>query len=80
MEPLEQVRVGIVGPSWWVNYWHLAAIQTHPQAIITGICGDSEREPSEVQAKYGTDAQYYTNLEKMLDETPIVKYVCVCQP
>ena len=38
MSLAEKVRVGIIGPSWWVNYWHLAALQNHPNAEIVAVC------------------------------------------
>ncbi len=77
--PKEQVRVGIIGPSWWVNFWHLPAIQNHPNAYITAVCGESDRDPDEVKTKYGPDARYYTNVEEMLDHAPL-DGVIVCTP
>lgn len=74
-----KVRVGIIGPSWWVNFWHLPAIQNHPDAEITGVCGEKPREPGEVQAKYGPNARFYTNVETMLRDAPL-DGVIVCTP
>lgn len=79
MEPLEEVRVGIIGPSWWVNYWHLPAIQNHPQSEIHAICGTSERKPEEIAAKYGCQARFFTDYESMLDKVPL-DGVIVCTP
>jgi predicted dehydrogenase len=78
-EPLEEVRVGIVGPSWWVDYWHLAAIRNHPAAEIHAICGGSERAPGDVTHKYGVQARYFTNLDEMLDRVAL-DGVVVCTP
>ena len=36
---LETVRVGIVGTSWWADSMHLPALDSHPHAEITAICG-----------------------------------------
>lgn len=72
------MRVGIIGPSWWVNYWHLPALQNHPKAEIVAVCGASEREPEATIAKYGTSA-LFTDFEKMLDEVPM-DGVVVCTP
>lgn len=77
--PKEQVRVGIIGPSWWVNFWHLPAVQNHPNAVVTAVCGTSNRDPDEVRAKYGSDARYYTDLNIMLDNAPL-DGVIVCTP
>jgi predicted dehydrogenase len=74
-----KVRVGIIGPSWWVNFWHLPAVLNHPDAEITGVCGEKPRELSEVQAKYGPNARFYTDMETMLREAPL-DGVIVCTP
>jgi len=73
------VRVGIIGPSWWVDYWHLPAIQNHPHAIITAICGQKERDREEIHAKYGEHARNYTDVATMLRESPL-DGVIVCTP
>lgn len=78
-EPLTSVRIGIIGPSWWVNYWHLPGIQNHPAAIIKAVCGETLRDPAEVKAKYGEHAEPYTSVEKMLDEVEL-DGVIVCTP
>jgi predicted dehydrogenase len=79
LDPLETVRIGIIGPSWWVNYWHLAAIQTHPNAEITALCGEKPRDAEEVRTKYGPNARYYTDREAMLDSAAL-DGVIVCTP
>ena len=79
MQEWERVRIGIIGPSWWVNYWHLPAIENHPQAVITAVCGERERDAAEVQAKYGASARYYTDRVAMLDSGE-VDGVVVCTP
>ena len=76
---LEKVKIGIVGPSWWINYWHLPAIQNHPNAEIVAICGDTPRNLIDIQEKYGENAQYFTDLEKMLESVEI-DGVIVCTP
>lgn len=76
---METVRVGIIGPSWWVDFWHLPAIQGHPSAEITGVCGQKERTPDEVRAKFGPHAVYYTDIETMLDKAPLDGAI-VCMP
>ncbi len=79
MNGSERVRVGIIGPSWWVNYWHLPAIQNHPHAEIAAVCGANARDAAEVQAKYGASAQAYTDMEAMLESVPL-DGVVVCTP
>jgi predicted dehydrogenase len=79
VESGETVRIGIIGPSWWVNYWHLPAIQNHPQAEIVGVSGEKPREEADVRAKYGAQARYFTDYETMLTEIPM-DGVVVCTP
>jgi predicted dehydrogenase len=76
---METVRVGIIGPSWWVDFWHLPAIQGHPSAEITAVCGTKARDPEEVRAKFGPHAVYYTDMEAMLDTAPLDGLI-VCTP
>ena len=78
-EPLDEVRVGIIGPSWWVDYWHLAAIKNHPAAEIHAVCGGKERAPGDVTHKYGVQARYFTDYDQMLDCIPL-DGVVVCTP
>ncbi|HLJ57579.1 MAG TPA: Gfo/Idh/MocA family oxidoreductase [Chthonomonadaceae bacterium] len=77
--PLDEVRVGIIGPSWWVDYWHLAAIKNHPAAEIHAVCGSADRAPGDVTGKYGVQARYFTNYEQMLDSVSL-DGVIVCTP
>ena len=76
---LETVRVGIIGPSWWVNYWHLPAVQNHPHAEITAVCGASARDEADVQAKYGPNTRFYTDIDTMLQDAPL-DGVIICTP
>ncbi len=69
LDILEAVRVCLAGPSWWADYWHLPAIQHHPNAEIVGVCGERARDAQEVRARYGDSARYFTDLDAMLDAT-----------
>ncbi|MDE2126284.1 MAG: Gfo/Idh/MocA family oxidoreductase [Armatimonadetes bacterium] len=76
---LKEVRIGIIGPSWWVDYWHLPALLRHPRARITGVAGAKDRPPHEVATKFGESVRYFTRASSMLDETHPVGVV-VCTP
>ena len=78
-EPLDEVRVGIIGPSWWVDYWHLAGIRNHPVAEIHAVSGSKERAAGDVTHKYGVQARYFTDYEEMLNSAPL-DGVIVCTP
>lgn len=78
-QTLDEVRVGIIGPSWWVDYWHLAGIKCHPIAEIHAVTGSSTREEGEVTRKYGVQARYYTDYDQMMDFVPL-DGIIVCTP
>ena len=78
-QPKTTVRIGIIGPSWWVKFWHLPALQAHPNAMITAVCGANQRDPAELSALYGAQAQGWTDYEKMLDEASL-DGVIICTP
>ena len=69
LDILDAVRVCLAGPSWWADYWHLPAIQNHPNAEIVGVCGEKARDAAAVRAKYGDSARYFTDIDAMLDAT-----------
>lgn len=79
LDPLETVRIGIVGPSWWVNYWHLPALQNHANTEVVAVCGTSERGQDSVREKYGANARYFNDYEKMMDSVAL-DGVIVCTP
>lgn len=33
------VRVGVVGTSWWADAMYLPALDNHPDAVVTAVCG-----------------------------------------
>ena len=79
MDERGNVRVGIIGPSWWVNFWHLPAIENHPHAEVYAVCGAKARDEADVKAKYGPNARFFTDREQMLAEVPL-DGVIVCTP
>lgn len=79
LQSLEKVRIGVIGPSWWVDYWHLPALQQHPNAVMVALCGAKEREAQAVEAKYGSGIRTFTDMERMFD-TVEMDGVIVCTP
>ena len=71
--------MGVVGPSWWFDYWHLPAIRRHPAAEIVGVCGDRLRTPEEIRERYGDYAVYFTDLDRFLDDAK-PDGVVICTP
>lgn len=75
----KRVRIGIIGPSWWVDYWHLPALRNHPAAEVAAVCGFSRRDVREVRERYGPSAQYFTDYQEMLGAVTL-DGVIVCTP
>lgn len=61
----DQVRVGVVGTSWWADQMYLRSLASHPQATIAAICGRN-RERAEVLAKKYEIAAVYTDYRQLL--------------
>ncbi|HMN27595.1 MAG TPA: Gfo/Idh/MocA family oxidoreductase [Caldilineaceae bacterium] len=62
----KQVRIGLIGASWYADGMHLPSLTSHPQANVVAICA-RRREPAEALAqKYGV-AQVYTDHQAMFD-------------
>ena len=55
------VRVGVVGTSWWADAMYLPALQSHPSAELVAICGRNQGRTEEMAAKYGI-AKTFTRL------------------
>lgn len=50
---IEQVRVGVVGTSWWADRMHLPALKSHASVCIAAICGRNQQRAGEMAQKYG---------------------------
>lgn len=63
----KQVRVGIVGTSWWADLMYLPSLQHHPQAQLAAICGRNQRRANEIATKYGIP-QVFTDYHAMIEQ------------
>jgi predicted dehydrogenase len=59
-----KTRVGVVGTSEYARLMHLENLKSHPDAIISAICGQNAERTAEVAAQYG--AQPFTDYRAML--------------
>ena len=48
----DNVRVGVVGTSGWVDGVHLPSLKSHPRAQVVAICGRNRERAEEVAHKY----------------------------
>lgn len=66
----KQISIGIVGTSWWADAMYLPALQKHPGAKVTAVCG---RNPARAKAfaQRWHIPHVYSDVEKMLDGEPL---------
>ena len=48
----DQIRVAMVGTSWYPDWMHLPALKSHPNAQIAAICGRNRERAEELGRKY----------------------------
>ena len=61
----QQVRVGIIGTSWWADAMLLPSVSSHPGAKLAALCGRDRGRADEMAQKYSVE-QVYTDYQKML--------------
>ncbi|HSL42102.1 MAG TPA: Gfo/Idh/MocA family oxidoreductase [Anaerolineales bacterium] len=62
-----KLRVGIVGTSGWAEFMYLPALQSHPQAEITAICGRNRSSVEHLAAKYNI-SNVFTDYKEMINQ------------
>lgn len=63
----KQVRVGLVGTSWWADLMYLPSLQHHPQAQLAAICGRNGARANEMATKYQIP-QIFTDYRTMIEK------------
>ena len=66
----KSVRVGMVGTSWWADAMHLPALDSHPHAEVTAICGRN-RDNAEKMAKTWNIPHVFTDYNAMIESGEI---------
>jgi len=49
----KNIRVGVIGTSWWADMMHFPALESHPKAELAAICGRDQNRAKEMAEKYG---------------------------
>ena len=62
----DKVRIGVIGTSWWVDAMFLPSFASHPNAVVTAICGRTKARTEEMAAKYGI-ARVFTDYRRLID-------------
>jgi len=63
----DNIRVGVVGTSWWADSHHLPHLKSHPRAEITAICGRNRDRAQKVAEKFGIPT-VYTDYNDMIEK------------
>jgi predicted dehydrogenase len=63
----EQVRVGVVGTSWWADMMYLPCLKSHPAAEIAAICGRNRDRLEEIAQKHGISLTF-TDYQEMIEK------------
>jgi predicted dehydrogenase len=75
---MEQVRIGIIGTSYWVDEFHLPILQNYPNALVQSLCGRNQARAEELAHKFGV-AKTFTDYRQMLDDENL-DAVIICTP
>ena len=67
---MEQIRVGIIGTSWWADAMYLPSLAGTKKAIICACCGQNKERASNL-ARIWKIPKIYTDWQKMLNEEPL---------
>ena len=63
----DQIRVGIIGTSWYADRVHLPNLKSHAGAQIAAICGRNRARAQEMADKYAIP-EVYTDYRQMLEQ------------
>lgn len=61
----KDVRIGVVGTSWFADGFHLPNLTSHPCAEVTAICGRNRDRAAELAKKYGI-SRVFTDYRDMI--------------
>ena len=67
---MEQVRVGILGTSWWADAMYLPALKNHPKASIEAVAGRNP-ETTRAFASRWEIRKNYENAEELIEKAEI---------
>lgn len=78
MRQKEQIRIGVVGASWFADLWYLPVIAKHPHAVLSAICSAGGSSAKRMAERYGARA-VYTSYEEMFRQEEL-DGVCIVTP
>ncbi|UVI28265.1 Gfo/Idh/MocA family protein [Paenibacillus spongiae] len=73
-----QIRVGLIGASWFADLWFLPVLCKHPGVTVAAICSRNGTNAERMAAKYDIPAVYTSAIEMM--DTEKLDGVCIITP
>lgn len=73
-----QIRIGLIGASWFADLWFLPVLSKHPGVTVAAICSRNGTNASRMAEKYGIPAVYTSALDMMDAEQ--LDGVCIITP
>lgn len=64
---MQQIRVSIIGTSWWADMIYLPSLQAHPAAELAAIWGRNRERAEALAASYNI-AGIFGDYRRMIDE------------
>src|SRR5690349_23705016 len=64
------VRIGIVGTSWWSDYLYLPSLVGYPRAEVVALCGRNRANGEELAKKFGV-ATVFTDYHDLIERAGI---------
>lgn len=63
----EQVKVGVIGTSWYADMMHLPILSSYERAALVAICGRNRERAEEMAVKHSV-SQIFTDYREMIDK------------
>ena len=64
------VNVGVVGTSWWSDFWHVPYLCSHPRAELRAVCDRNRARAEEVAAKHSIP-RVFTDFREMIRSSKV---------
>lgn len=75
---MKNVKIGIIGASWFADLWYLPVLKMHPSAELAAICSENGKNARSMAEKYNIPASY-TSYKEMIDNESL-DGVCIITP
>ena len=66
----EQIRLGLIGTSWWMDMYHLPVFRADSRVAMVAICGRSAPRGQEMADKYGIPT-VFTDYREMIAQADL---------